>query len=330
MANFTDPTNNIDPELLTDYATAQYPESNRLMMSGVLQTMGVPGITEHSTVVEMPQWNALGDMEQLVPGNELNSEGLTDHKARHPIVRKYKLLENLDLAGIIMKGDPNQEGGRQIALNYNRALNISAIAAMQGACAANTSNVVADTSAAAAATDFTKLEAVFGDTLDIAFQGNGVWIMRSKLFQAYKELGLVADPLVGDEFQDNVVAGRNFMGVRGSILGRNIIVDDELFRAGLTSKTSGDALTYLAGFGAIASAIQKEISVEDGRDLRKQADLMSWSFHRSVGVPGMDYTATVPKYGPSDADLRNSSNYSLVAEYAKFVPVASIQTNYPS
>jgi len=326
--SFTDPNNLIDPELLGDYASAQYVESNKLIKSNILQTVGVAGITEHSSVVEMPQWNALGDMQRLAAGDDLNTEGLDDHSERHPIIRLYKSVLNLDLAGIIAKGNPNEEAGRQVAKNVNRGLNKAGVATIQGCTAANTSNVVADTSAAPAVTDFTALEAVYGDILDETLDGRGVWLMRSSIFSAYRDLGLVAAPLVGQEFQDNVVQGRNFANITGSILGRNVVVDDELYRAGLTSKSSGDALTYLVGYGALASAVQKDVTIETGRNIEKQADQWVWSVHRSMGVKGMDYTATVAKKGPEDADLRNSSNWSLVSEDSKLVASASIQTNY--
>jgi len=328
MSTFTDPNNLIDPQLLGDYATAQYVESNKLIQSQILETVGVPGITEHSSVVEMPQWDALGDMQRLAPGDDLNTEGLDDHFERHPIVRLYKSVLNLDLAGIIAKGDPNEEVARQIATNINRGLNKAGMATLQGAAAANTGNVIADTSAAPAVTDFTSLENVFEDIVDDVMGGRGVWLMRSDIFTAYRDLGLVAAPLVGQEFQDDVVAGRNFTNITGSILGRNVVVDNELYRAGLTSKTSGDALTYLVGYGALKSAVQKDITVENDRNISKQADQWAWSVHRSMGVKGMDYTASVPKKGPEDSDLRDSSNYALVAEDSKFIPVASIQTNY--
>lgn len=326
--SFTDPNNLIDPQLLGDYATAQYEESNKLISSTILETVNVPGLTEHSSVVEMPQWDALGEMQVLTPGDDLNTEGLDDHFERHPVVRRYKSVLNLDLAGIIAKGDPNEEVARQIATNVNRGLNKAGMATLQGSTAANTDNNITDTGANPAVTDFTALEGVFGDIIDEVMGGRGLWLMRSSIFTAYRNLGLVAAPLPGQEFQDDITAGRNFANITGSILGRNVVVDDELYRAGLTSKTSGDALTYLVGYGALKSAVQKDIMVETERNIGKQADQWAWSVHRSMGVKGMDYSASVAKEGPTDAELRNSANYGLVAESNKFVPVSSIQTNY--
>lgn len=325
--SFTDPTNNINPELLGDYANAQYVESNKMMASNILQTVNVPGLTEHSTVAEMPQWNALSGMQRLAPGDDINTEGLTDHSERHPVVRLYKSVLNLDLAATIGKGNPNEETAKQISTNINRGLNIAGMATLQGCAASNTGNVVADTGAAPAPTDFTALENVYEDIIDETLGGSGVWLMTSSIFNQYRDLGLVAAPLLGQEFQDDVVAGRNFANITGSILGRNVVVDNELYRAGLTSKTSGDALTYLVGFGAIASAIQKNIAVEQGRSISKQADQWVWSIHRSMGVKGMDYTSAPAMKGPEDSDLRDSTKWSLTAESSKFVPVASIQTN---
>lgn len=325
--SFTDPTNLINPELLADYANAQYVESNKMIVSNILQTVNIPGLTEHSTVATMPQWNALSDMQRLAPGDDVNTEGLTDHSERHPVVRLYKSVLNLDLAAIIGKGNPNEETAQQISTNINRGLNKAGMATLQGATASNTGNVVADTSAAPAVTDFTALENVFEDIIDETMGGRGVWLMTSSIFTQYRDLGLVAAPLVGQEFQDDVVAGRNFANITGSILGRNVVVDNELFRAGLTSKTSGDALTYLVGFGALASAIQKPITVENGRNIGKQADQWVWSIHRTMGLKGMDFNVAPAMKGPSDADLRDSTKWTLTAEDSKFVATASIQTN---
>lgn len=329
MPNFTNPDNLVDPQLLLPYVNAMFGESNKLIQSGIIKQMSIPGLDTRSTTITVPHWKVLGEMQLLNPGDSLDSEGLDDYTQRHPVTRRYKDILNLDLAGVISSGNPNEETAKQINKIFDRAINKSAMATLQGSTAANTNNVVADTSLPPAITDFTALEGVFGDILpDVV--GSGFWLMRSKAFEAYRELGLVADPVVGDIFQDDVVAGSNMFGVRGSILGRNIIVDDELYRAGLTSKSSGDALTYLVGGGAIGMADQKAIAIETGRNIAKQADEWVISYHKSVGVDGMDYTATASSAGPDDTALRTSSNYALVAEDNRFVPISSIQTNYPS
>lgn len=324
----TDPNNIIDPELLTDYAQAQYFEGIKVVRSGILQDLDIEASSSSS--VEMPQWETLGEMQTLAPGAEIVYRDLNDHKEIHPVVRRYNGNENLDLATIISKGDPNVEASRQIATNTARGLNKAAIATLQGCVAANSANVVADTGVAPAALDITKLQAVFGDISEEVLMGNGILVMRSKVYYAYKDLGLIADPTVGDRLQDEIVAGTQFSGFRGSLLGHPIVVDDELFRAGLTSKTTGDALTYLVGIGALKSVIQKDLAVESGRDIDNQSDKLVWSVHRSMGLKGMNFSGTINKQGPNDSDLRSSSNWGLVAEDAKLVPAASIQTNHPA
>lgn len=325
---FTDPNNLIDPELLTDYAAAQYFEGIRVVRTGILEEINIEGLAESSSIVEMPQWEIIQAGQTLTPGNEITLGDLNDHKERHPVVRRYNGIENLDLARIISKGNPNEEVGRQIATSVARDYNRSGIATLQGCAAANTGNVIADTGAVPAITDITSLEGVFGDILEqVMVNGTGILAMQSNAYRGYKALGLVSDPTVGDALQDDIVSGARFTGFRGQLLGHMIVVDDEIFRAGLTSKTTGDLLTYLVGVGALKSAMQRQLNVEQDRSITRKSDQITWDVHRSLGVRGMDYTATVNKRGPEDTDLRTSGNWALVAEDAKLVPVASIQTS---
>ena len=327
---FTDPNNLFDPELLTEYAGAEYFEGIRVARSGILADINIPGLDISSSVITMPQWEIIGAGQTLAPGADITLRDLNDHVERHPVVRRYNGVLNLDLAKIIAKADPDVEASRQISTSVARDLNRSAIAALQAGVVANSGNVVADTGAAPGVTDITALEAIFGDILEPTMgNGTGILLMRSAPYNGYKELGLVADPTVGDKLQDEIVEGTKFVGFRGTLLGHMILVDDEVFRAGLTSKTTGDALTYLVGVGALKSAIQRQLNVEQGRNRLKKANEITWDVHRSFGLRGLDYTASVLKQGPEDADLRTSGNWALVAEDNKLVPAASIQTNHP-
>ena len=332
--SFTDPNNLVDPELLTEYATAQYFEGIKVARSGILANVDIPGLDTMSSVITMPSWEIIGAGQVLAPGADITFRDLNDHTERHPVVRRYNGVLNLELARIIAKSDPNVEVSRQISTSVARDLNRSAIASLQGGVASNTGNQVGDSAAAPGVTDITALENIFEDILEeVMVNGTGILGMRSAVYNAYKELGLVADPTVGDKLQDEIVAGTKFTGFRGTLLGHMIIVDDEIHRGeddGTSfSKTTGDALTYLIGVGALKSAVQKELNVEQDRDIAKKADEITWDVHRSFGLRGMDYTATVDKQGPTDVALQTTGNWSLVAEDSKLVPVANIQTNHP-
>jgi hypothetical protein len=324
---YTDPANLIDPEVLADYIEAMYPESNSFWKAGLVDSVATADIAQGGNVITFPQWEIIGDMQELAPGNNITLRAIDDHSERHPIVRLYNGVQNLDVAQLqIRGGDINAEAAKQIAPNVAKAWNQRLIAAMQGSTAANTDNVVADTAAAPAATDITALEEVFGDRLDEYKSTGFVLVMRSKVKSAYKELGLVTAPTVGDALQNSIVATGNLP----TLLGYEIVTDDELYRAGLTSKTTGDALTYLVGKNALNSAIQKSINVEQDRDIVKKSDVLTYDFHRTIGVKGLDYTATVSAQGASLSNLRTSGNYSLVAEDSRFTRIASIQTNHPT
>ena len=324
---FTDPNNLIDPEILGDYARAQYFEAIRVVRSGILEEVPNTGIDMGGSLVQMPQWEIIGDGGSLAPGAEIPLKELDDHVERHPVYRYYNGIANLDLAKFIAKGDPNAEVGRQVATNTARNLNRAAIATIQGCAAANSGNAISDTSASPAASDITALEAEFGDINEQVLDGTGILLMSSTAYYLYKGLGIVQDPTVGDALQDDIVSGNRFSGFRGELLGHSILVDDELYRAGLTSKTSGDLLTYLIGVGALKTALQSPLNVEQDRNIKTKADEITWDVHQTMGIKGMDYTATPNKQGPTEADLRNSSNWALVAEDSKLVPLASIQTS---
>ena len=327
--SFTNPDNLKNPEVLGDYINAKWAESNAFIQSGVLGTPNVPQISTMGSKIEIPTWKALGDMEVLEPGADVSYEGMDDFTQIHPMVRLTKGIRNLDLAETISSGSPIEATGNQLANIVNRSVNKNAIATLQGCTAANTANSLADTGADPSATDLTLLDNVFGDIIQ-TYLGQGFWFMRSEVFHQYRDLGLVADPIVGDELQDSIVAGRNFYNIRGSIFGRNIIVDDEIYRAGLTSKTSGDSLVYLIGENSLLSAQQTPVTVEQGRDISKQADVTVMKFARTMGMDGMSFTANVPNKGISDTALRNSSNWELVAEDNRFIGSASIQVNPPA
>ncbi len=320
----------IDPELLTDYATAQYFVSTKFAMSGLIDAVQIVNLNEMSSSIEMPSWNIIADMQRLTPGDDITLNNLQDKVEVHPVVRLFNGIQNLDVASLIAKGDPNAEAARQVARNTAVGWNKSYVATLQGGAAANTGNQVADTAAAPAATDISALDNIFADILEqVMVNGKGALVMRSAVFNAYRDLSLVADPTTGDKLQDEIVGTGNL----GTLLGHGIVQDDQTHRGNINgtslSLTTGDALTYLVGSNGLNSSVQKELNVETDRDVVKKSFILTWDVHRTSGTKGITWGGPLNGKGPTDGDLRAVANWTLKAEDSKLVPVASIQTNHP-
>ena len=321
----------IDPELLTDYVTAMYFESAAFARSGIVGSVTIPNLREFSEAIEMPSWNIIPEMQRLTPGNDITLNNLQDKREIHPVVRLFNGIQNLDVAALIAKDDPNAEVSRQIATNTAIGWDDAYVATLQGGAASNTGNQVADTAAPPAATDITALQNVFADIFVQVMGGGtkGTLAMRSAVHNAYRELGLIGESTLGGQLQNQIAN----TGTLGNILGSTIIIDDQIHRGNIVgtslSLTTGDALTYLCGMGSINSSVQREILVEQDRDVAKKSTIITWDVHRTSGTKGMDWTLATDGKGPTNADLRAVANWSLKAEDSKLVAVSSIQTNHP-
>ena len=309
-----------DPEILTDYVTAIYFQSSTFVDSGLMDSMGGTGIESGGTAMTMPSWNILELAQTLEPGNDLVARKLTDKTEIHPVRRWYNLFNNLDIASIIAKGtDANQEVGNQISKNIRISFDTSSLRALQGSMGVVTANRIS-TTAAVDLRDVTAMEEIFGDIQEETLSAGGTLVMRSSIFKDYKDLGLVSDPTTGNQLQDGLVATGRF----GSIMGYGIIKNDKLFfdNAGTLDATTGNPLTYLVGNKTMNSSVQKELNVEQDRDIKKQGQSISYNLHRTLGVKGVSWTATNDQKGPEDSDLITTTNWELKAEDNKLVGIA--------
>ncbi len=313
-------SNVFDPEILADYVTAKYFQSSTFVDSGLMDSVSGTGIESGGTSMTMPSWNVLDLAQTLEPGNELTARALTDKTEIHPVKRWYNLFNNLDIASIIAKGtNANIEVGKQVNKNVRISFDTSSLRALQGAMGAVTANKIS-TTAAVDLRDVTAMEEIFGDLQEDSLSEGATLVMRSSIFKDYKDLGLVSEPTTGNQLQDGLVATGRF----GSIMGYGIIKNDKLYfdNSAVLDATTGNPLTYLVGNKAMNSSVQEEIAIETERDIKMQAQLLSYALHRTLGVKGVSWTATNTQKGPEDSDLIAITNWELKAEDNKLVGIA--------
>ena len=312
-----------DPEILADYVTAKYFASSTFVDSGLMDSVTGTGIESGCTSMTMPSWNVLELAQTLEPGNELTARALTDKTEIHPVKRWYNLFNNLDIASIIARGtNANQEVGNQVNKNVRISFDTSSLRVLQGAMGIVTANKIS-TTAAVDLRDITAMEEIFGDIQDETMDGGATLVMRSTIFKDYKDLGLVTAPTTGELQQNNLVATGRF----GSIMGYGILKNDKLYfdNSGTLDATTGNPLTYLVGNNAMNSSVQQEIKIETERDIKMQAQLLTYALHRTLGVKGVSWTATNTQKGPEDSDLITTTNWELKAEDNKLVGVAYVE-----
>ena len=111
-------------------------------------------------------------------------------------------------------------------------------------------------------------------------------------------------------------------------MGARVIVDDML--APLNAGTTGEYPcfpVYAFGGGSVMEGVQQELRTEVDRNILSKQDVMSLDYHYGMHVMGTSWTAAGDN--PANADLATDTNFDLVYQTSKLVPIVQIKVNTP-
>ena len=111
-------------------------------------------------------------------------------------------------------------------------------------------------------------------------------------------------------------------------MGARVIVDDML--APLNDGTTGEYPcfpVYAFGGGSVMEGVQQELRTEVDRNILSKQDVMSLDYHYGMHVMGTSWTAAGDN--PENADLATDTNFDLVYQTSKLVPIVQIKVNTP-
>ena len=112
-------------------------------------------------------------------------------------------------------------------------------------------------------------------------------------------------------------------------LGARVIVDDMLEPA--ATGTTGDHMkeypVYCYGGGVVMEGVQQELRTEVDRNILSKQDVMSLDYHYGMHVMGTSWSDAGDN--PSNTDLADETNWELVYDTTKKVPMVKILCNTP-
>ena len=111
-------------------------------------------------------------------------------------------------------------------------------------------------------------------------------------------------------------------------MGARVIVDDMLEPA--ATGTTGEYKeypVYCYGGGAVMEGVQQELRTEVDRNILSKQDVMSLDYHYGMHVMGTSWTDAGDN--PSNTDLADQTNWSLVYDTNKKVPMVKVMCNTP-
>ena len=111
-------------------------------------------------------------------------------------------------------------------------------------------------------------------------------------------------------------------------MGARVIVDDML--APLNDGTTGEYPcfpVYAFGGGSVMEGVQQELRTEVDRNILSKQDVMSLDYHYGMHVMGTSWSAAGDN--PENADLATDTNFDLVYQTSKLVPIVQIKVNTP-
>lgn len=111
-------------------------------------------------------------------------------------------------------------------------------------------------------------------------------------------------------------------------LGARVIVDDML--TPLNEGTTGEYPcfpVYCFGGGVVNEGVQQELRTEVDRNILSKQDVMSLDYHYGMHVMGTTWAGAGDN--PTNANLETGSNWDLVYQTNKLVPIVQLKVNTP-
>ena len=111
-------------------------------------------------------------------------------------------------------------------------------------------------------------------------------------------------------------------------LGARVIVDDML--TPLNEGTTGEYPcfpVYCFGGGVVNEGVQQELRTEVDRNILSKQDVMSLDYHYGCHIMGTTWAGAGDN--PTNTELENGANWSLVYQTNKLVPIVQLKVNSP-
>ena len=111
-------------------------------------------------------------------------------------------------------------------------------------------------------------------------------------------------------------------------LGARVIVDDML--TPLNEGTTGEYPcfpVYCFGGGVVNEGVQQELRTEVDRNILSKQDVMSLDYHYGCHIMGTTWAGAGDN--PTNADLETGTNWDLVYQTNKLVPIVQLKVNTP-
>ena len=117
----------------------------------------------------------------------------------------------------------------------------------------------------------------------------------------------------------NSVEVAYFMGLR--------VIQDDMLAPTVNAGGADQYPVYLMGPGSVAEGVQQELRTEADRNILSMQDVLQWNYHHGFHVFGTSWAGTGDN--PTNAELETDTNWSMVYQTSKLVPVVKLLVNTP-
>jgi hypothetical protein len=300
----------LDPEIMSAVASAKWLNKSVLVASGAVVVDKNSEVNEGGQKILIPRWNlAAGTWQAISESSGLETRRLTAEAEYGVVVRRGDAFSILDTAKLVSKQDPNAEASQQIADAVGYHVDSTLIHVLTGAVPSG--NVVSAPGAVIDAADLVDLKVKLGDAMDDI----------SLLVVHSKQLGdLMKEGIVDWKAGAEMFPGTGITKLIPTVAGLAVYVTDKVPLGG------GSPETYRAfalAKGAMYLGYQRDVNVEFDRDILTKEDIISYDVHFVPHLFGMGWNSTG---NPSDANLIDTTKWTMKVENAKHVKASSIIT----
>ena len=117
----------------------------------------------------------------------------------------------------------------------------------------------------------------------------------------------------------NSVEVARFMGLR--------VVQDDMLAPTVNDSGADQYPVYLMGPGSVAEGVQQELRTEADRNVLSMQDVIQWNYHHGFHVFGTSWKGAGDN--PTNTELETGTNWDMVYQTSKLIPVAKIMVNSP-
>ena len=117
----------------------------------------------------------------------------------------------------------------------------------------------------------------------------------------------------------NSVEVAYFMGLR--------VIQDDMLAPTVNAGGADQYPVYLMGPGSVAEGVQQELRTEADRNILSMQDVLQWNYHHGFHVFGTSWAGAGDN--PTNTELETDSNWSMVYQTSKLVPVVKLLVNTP-